>query len=495
MSLVVQTMAAGNTAASGGAATAANAATAAASGKATLLPFAQTLVQSMEGAAGAAAKGTETPIPGNLAALLQGLMNAVQAAGEETEGAGGSRNTGQVQELTEDLARLDESISSDPVLLAALQGWLVQVSALLPGSSPSDGTVEAEAGTNTAALSPLARNPETLRFAVQDELNSLVNMIQQAAAGGDEQAASQGVRLLNNFTAILAETAVPESRAKGKTTVSTEAPAVSLAAPAGTETNSGSKVKTPAQPDIRLGISSAVKPETAAAKVIPADDAGSEAVSTPPARAAGKAETPASSATAEPLTEATAGNEEHEVVTAGQLSLRGGITAPLKAEAAPVPVPQFAQEMESFITGKLDIVKKGGVAEATITLFPENLGQVDVKITMQNGHLVASFLTEHAAAKDMLEQQMSQLRSALQSHGLQVEKLEVTQNNTPLQAQYNGQQGRGSGGQQQERRSKERSEDIGDAVLAAELNGEWKEWVAGAQADHREQGGSFSAKA
>ncbi|MNC52032.1 hypothetical protein D3C75_1013550 [compost metagenome] len=97
----------------------------------------------------------------------------------------------------------------------------------------------------------------------------------------------------------------------------------------------------------------------------------------------------------------------------------------------------------------------------------------------------------------MLEQQMSQLRSALQSQGLQVEKLEVTQNNTPLQSQYNGsQQGRGagSGNQQQERRSKERTEEIGDAVLAAELNGEWKEWVASTQQDSRSQGRSFSAK-
>ncbi|MNL41015.1 hypothetical protein D3C87_1634020 [compost metagenome] len=98
----------------------------------------------------------------------------------------------------------------------------------------------------------------------------------------------------------------------------------------------------------------------------------------------------------------------------------------------------------------------------------------------------------------MLEQQMSQLRSALQHQGLQVEKLEVTQNNTPLQSQYNGsQQGRGtgSGSQQQERRSKERTEEIGDAVLAAELNGEWKEWVASTQQDSHSQGGSFSAKA
>ncbi len=189
---------------------------------------------------------------------------------------------------------------------------------------------------------------------------------------------------------------------------------------------------------------------------------------------------------------------DHEVVTAGQLSLRGGITAPMKAEVpvAPVPVQQFAQEMTGFITGKLEIVQKGGVAEATISLFPENLGQVDVKITMQNGHLVAQFMTEHAGAKDMLEQQMNQLRAALQSQGLQVEKLEVTQNNTPPNSGW-GQEGRqpGSGSGQQGRRSKESREEANDAVLAAELNGEWKDWVSNAGQEDQSQGGSFSAKA
>lgn len=115
---------------------------------------------------------------------------------------------------------------------------------------------------------------------------------------------------------------------------------------------------------------------------------------------------------------------------------------------------------------------------------------------MQNGHLVAQFMTEHSGAKDMLEQQMNQLRAALQSQGLQVEKLEVTQNNTPLNSGW-GQEGRqpGSGSGQQGRRSKESREEANDAILAAELNGEWKDWVSNAGQEDDNQGNSFSAKA
>lgn len=118
-----------------------------------------------------------------------------------------------------------------------------------------------------------------------------------------------------------------------------------------------------------------------------------------------------------------------------------------------------------------------------------------MKISMQNGNLVAQFLTQHSGTKDILEQQMNQLRLALQSQGLQVERLEVTQNNPSAQSQWTGQQGQhtGAGGQQQGRRSRERQEESADAVLAAELNGEWKDWVSATQQDNN-QNGSFSAK-
>lgn len=506
MSLVVQSMSGSSTAGSSGTPTAANAGTATAGGTAVaggtapVLPFAQTLVQSMGGA-----QTKETSVPavlGNLASLLQGLMNAVQATGEETGTEDTANSAKQMQVLAEDVEKLDDSISSDPALMAALQGWLLQVSALLSGSTPTNGRVDAEAGnSSTATLSPLAQNPETLRFAVQDELNSLVNMIQQSAAGGDEKLASEGIAVLNNFTAILAEMQIPDAKVKSaKTAVSTETSTVVLTPLSETESKADSKAKAPVFTDLRTIQTATVKTDnTASTPAVTATEEENtvDVLATPLAKTAGSAEGTKSGAVEESVSGAKPAEENNDVVTAGQLSLRGGITAPLKAEKPPVPVHQFAQEMTSFITGKLEIVKKGGVAEASITLFPENLGQVDVKITMQNGHLVAQFLTQHTGTKDMLEQQMSQLRSALQSQGLQVEKLEVTQNNTPLQSQYNGsQQGRGTGsnGQQQERRSKERTEEIGDAVIAAELNGEWKEWVANTQQDNRSQGGGFSAK-
>jgi flagellar hook-length control protein FliK len=502
MSLVLSSLSGGNmvptngTSTTAGGTTAAAGTAAAAGGGATAMPFAQTLVQTM---GGSIPKGTGTPLLGNLASLLQGLMNAVQTTGEETGDAANVQSADLLKGLTEDVEKLDENISADPALLAALQGWLLQVSALLSGSNAPAESGGSEGNTDAGVvLSPLAQNPETIRFAVQDELNSLVSLIKDAAAKGNEAPAVKGAELLNQFSAIMAEVVTPENnKVKVKGTNTTDIPSAS-AKQAGTEGSINPKATDTTVPVLvkPSTVTTKNQAETAANAATAVEEVSTVVIGTQVTKAAGAAEALKSASTEEPLPEVKATEEGHDIVTAGQLSIRDGLTAPLKAEPAPVPVSQFAQQMDTFITGKLEIVKKGGVAEATITLFPENLGQVDVKITMQNGNLIAQFNTAHSGAKDMLEQQMSQLRAALQSQGIQVEKLEVTQNNTPLFSQFNGQQGRqpGSSGQQGGR-SKERREEVGDAVLAAELNGEWKDWVAETKQNDPNQEGSFSAKA
>ncbi|WP_182301525.1 flagellar hook-length control protein FliK [Cohnella cholangitidis] len=76
---------------------------------------------------------------------------------------------------------------------------------------------------------------------------------------------------------------------------------------------------------------------------------------------------------------------------------------------------------------QFQLIQGNGTSEAKLTLTPEHLGQVDIRIVMQNGQLTAQFVTENPAARDLLENQMSQLRAALNGQGLQVERLEVVQ--------------------------------------------------------------------
>lgn len=467
--------------------------------------FAQTLQQTL---GAQTASGSSQPFTANLASLLQGLLGNAGASGD-TGTPSGEAQTGKVlDQLVKDLGQLDDSITSDPALLAALQNWLLQVNTLLSG--PGDASVQASTeDSSNGGLSLLAQQPATLRFAVQDELTRLVNMLQQTSAEGQSDTLAKGAALLGDFTAILAENAGQASKLKVNSIAAPQTAATVTQSAAGVVNASsvtGATAKTSAAP-LTFTFSSQAAVNTADSGNADAGD-GQQAqaiaqtgatVDTHAAQAADKAKELKTSG--DLIDEPSAAADQakgSDVITAGQLALKGGIEMPLKAEHKQVHVQQFAQEMNSFITGKLDIVQKGGVAEATMTLFPDNLGQVDVKITMQNGHLVAQFLTEHSGAKDLLEQQMNQLRSALVSQGLQVEKLEVAQSSSSqaMLSQFTGQQGKQSGsGQQQERRSKARDEGQGDAVLAAELTGEWNDWVRSAQQSDSSQGGNFSAKA
>lgn len=97
----------------------------------------------------------------------------------------------------------------------------------------------------------------------------------------------------------------------------------------------------------------------------------------------------------------------------------------LPSEAV-VKADTLVEDMGQFILGKLRLQRGNGMTEARLTLNPESLGQVEVKLSMQNGMLVAQFAAHTSMGKDMLESQLAQLRIALQNQGIQVEKLEVT---------------------------------------------------------------------
>lgn len=454
--------------------------------------FSQTLIQTLGGQSLSGKLGD-----GETAINLQSLAAILQGADSTNQGDDAKPATlgNLVEEIIPELGKLDDAIESDPALLAALQGWLAQAAAVLAGND------QAEPGQQTE-LTALAENPATVRFAVQDQLNNLAAILNEASAG-TETTKLQAQKLVASFASIIEPIM---DNVQPNSVNNAVAPAQMLGA---------EEIYQPLQNKNVKADSQSVQVLQGHQNPVVANAAGNHS------------ETAVSSDNSDPVTllqelkaslstaakESSNGQGQDEalnqedsnkgaqddgkIVTAGQLLMKDGITGSAKAEIQqPVPVRKFSEEMTKLITGKLEIVKKNGVAEAIISLFPENLGQVDVKITLQNGQVVAQFMTEHSNAKSLLENQMSQLRAALQSQGLQVEKLEVTQNTSSPQSQL-FQEGRqsNSGGQNSERRSKERNVQSEDAILAAELDGELKEWRATERQNLQSHAGQFSAKA
>ncbi|GEM_PF-1204411 len=111
--------------------------------------------------------------------------------------------------------------------------------------------------------------------------------------------------------------------------------------------------------------------------------------------------------------------------------VKPAMTAEAAKPAAPVVhASQLAKDMGDLMVKQLSFQKGDGFSEAKITLMPEHLGQVTVKLAMVNGQLTAQFIADTFVGRELLDSQLSQLRASLQNQGIQVEKLEVTHNSS-----------------------------------------------------------------
>lgn len=139
--------------------------------------------------------------------------------------------------------------------------------------------------------------------------------------------------------------------------------------------------------------------------------------------------------------EVTAGQAESKDSTQGQAVFRMPTSSEtiVKGDTPVVSANRFAQEMSQLMKS-MNLQSTNGHSEIKITLMPDHLGQVDVKMSMQNGHLVAQFVADSLHGKDLLESQLPQLRAVLQSQGLQVDRLEVTQGQEAAFAMFQEQQ-------------------------------------------------------
>lgn len=137
------------------------------------------------------------------------------------------------------------------------------------------------------------------------------------------------------------------------------------------------------------------------------------------------------------------------------LSMRGPIGQEAKQPVQTAMQAQYLPaEMTKFIVKNMTITQLGGMSEAKISLVPEHLGQLDVKISVQNGMITASFMAETAVAREMLENQLPQLRSALQQQGLQVERLIVSHHQSQGSSMFHDGRQQQTGSEQQQRNEK-----------------------------------------
>ncbi|WP_145408839.1 flagellar hook-length control protein FliK [Paenibacillus xylanexedens] len=400
--------------------------------------FMQTLAASLNGAA---TEGNNAATSGMLS------VNPLVTALASTEEGEQSSLEDILNSLFSDLEPLDDAIEQNPSLLAELQIIIQQImSQVADGTEQKSGTaVDTDGAQKALKVIPainLMEHPTAARFVLQDALTQMAKNLVNPD-GTLNKNTNEFKNLLQNLQNHLQNSGIDLSVSKGWSDLKTIVDQITQAV----ATNAG--------------VPKVLAIETDSAPVLSED------------------------------AQLNHGN----VITAGELSMRTSGTAAAKPAEPTMQTSQFAKEMTQFVVNKLDIVQKNGFSEATISLRPEHLGKLDVQITLQNGQLVARFMTEHTMARDMLEQQMMQLRSSLQAQGIQVERLEVTQNSS-LGSQMYQDGGRQSGSNsQQQRRSREREEQSDDAITTAGIQEELRNWRSEQVEGQELKRDSFTAEA
>lgn len=358
-----------------------------------------------------------------------------------------------------------KSNEDDEELITDLTEWVQQALFYL---YPLNNEETSELGVSHQTITALSENADTVKYAVQEALYQLIEAsnTNPEAATNAEMIHTQKQLLvalkeifnkteLNTDAATKLDSLISElSRGEGSTSNLTESAELSLRSLLLTVSDEGSEPEKVAEQNSTKAandmIQSSDLEETA--------DHSESAVSGQDAKM-----------------EDSDGNQTTNLMTAGQLAMKNGTAVLTKSEMV-IPVQQFSKEMSQFVVSKFEIVQQNGLSEAVISLNPQHLGQLDVQLSLQNGHLVARFVTEHAAAKELLEQQMTQLRAALQGQGIQVERLEVTQNTSLSSHMYqNG--GNSNGQSDNRRRSKEREQNNEDALKTVEIQDELRSWM------------------
>jgi flagellar hook-length control protein FliK len=99
-----------------------------------------------------------------------------------------------------------------------------------------------------------------------------------------------------------------------------------------------------------------------------------------------------------------------------------GRTAPVAAPLEPAVVPSLLEQLSRNI----DMAIKQDRSEMKLTLNPESLGEVVVRVHVEDGKVNASLDVQQSTVKHIIEANMPQLREALTSKGLTMERIEVT---------------------------------------------------------------------
>ena len=111
-----------------------------------------------------------------------------------------------------------------------------------------------------------------------------------------------------------------------------------------------------------------------------------------------------------------AGNNAFELTTTGQTA---------KTETAQPRQQVSVNEILNQMLEKMKVDVRANISEVRMTLSPENLGDVSLKIVTERGIVTAMFLAENERVKEIIENNFNILKDSLEKQGIEISSLSV----------------------------------------------------------------------
>jgi flagellar hook-length control protein FliK len=102
--------------------------------------------------------------------------------------------------------------------------------------------------------------------------------------------------------------------------------------------------------------------------------------------------------------------------------------APPVTAVTPPPMPMTANAIEVInqIAERIRVDVTPNVSEVRMTLRPESLGELTIRLRVESGIVIAQFVAESERVRQIIESNFNELRDALTDKGLEVSQMEVS---------------------------------------------------------------------
>ena len=262
-----------------------------------------------------------------------------------------------------------------------------------------------------ATVAAVASSDQTVAAAVASDLTAAAAEVKAAGV----QAAAAEVKATDVKATDVKATDVKATDVKATDVKATDVKGTDLNATA-TETSESAPVHVKAEGAETASQQSVAAPDVLAQQAFTVAQQGSATANVTAKSAFEGAKPGATSMTVDASTSITATGQSAAPATAMSDTIKATATA------APTPVAtQLAAHMSNF-RGRAD-----GSYETTLTLHPNDLGQVSIRIEVLNGTIALHAIGAHSAAVDALREAMPQLQQELADAGLNLIGSQVSQ--------------------------------------------------------------------